>query len=152
MKKTVLLLWSCMLIVTAGCKKGTNGSSSDNTVKLLTSTSWQKKTVEWQTTAGAWISPAPQNALVVASSTLTFFDNNTYLGVGGISGTWKLSSDNSQISVVTSNGKSSTMNVATLTSSSLQLTCPLDNTYYTITYTPTYSITYYTTERDTFTH
>jgi len=137
-------------MVAPSCKKSSN-SGSGTTTNLLTSASWKETTTEWQTTAGVWISPAPQNALTLSFSTLTFFDNNTYLGAGGYAGTWKLSSDNSQIIVVTSNGKTSTMNVATLTGSSLQLTCPLDNTYYTVAPT-THVITYYSTERDTFTH
>jgi hypothetical protein len=138
------------LIMATGCKKSSN-SGSGTTTNLLTSASWKETTTEWQTVAGVWISPASQNVLTLSFSTLTFFDNNTYLGAGGYTGTWKLSSDNSQIIVVTSNGKTSTMNVATLTATTLQLTCPLDNTYYTVA-PGTHAITYYSTERDTYSH
>lgn len=143
-----ILLVLCIAV--AGCKKSSD-SGSGTTTNLLTSASWKETTTEWQTVGGTWISPASQNVLTLSFSTLTFFDNNTYLGAGGYTGTWKLSSDNSQIIVVTSNGKTSTMNVAALTATTLQLTCPLDNTYYTLA-PVTHAITYYSTERDTFTH
>ena len=147
-------LVSCTIVLltlagAAGCKK--SGDSSASTANLLTSAPWQRTKVEWQTTAGAWVDRGTSYSdLPISAGTVTFADNGTYLLLGGKYGTWKLSDDKTQLSILTSGGAASTIAVATLTGAGLQLTVPLTNEY-TVTYNP-YVMTSYTTERDTYTH
>ena len=133
----------------AGCKK--SGDASAATANLLTSAPWQRTKVEWQTTAGAWVDRSTSYSdLPISAGTVTFSDNGTYLLLGGKVGTWKLSDDKTQLSILTSAGASSTITVAALTGTGLQLTIPLTNEY-TVTYNP-YVMTNYVIERDTYAH
>jgi len=144
-----------MLVVTLGCKK--NSSTNDTTTNLLTSASWKLAKVEWQTTTtGAWVDVSKGNSLYMPISALglTFSNDGGYIANAGlngtVTGTWKLSSDKSTLTFFTSSATSPSVIVTALTATSLQMTTALTNVY-TVTNNP-YTITYYSTERDTYTH
>lgn len=133
------------------CSKSNNSANIDAATTNLTSAPWQRTKVEWQTTAGVWVDRAgAYNDLPISAGTVTFSTNGTYLLLGGKYGTWNLSADKTQLNILTSTGANSTITVAALSSTALQLTIPLTGEY-TVTNNP-YSITNYTTERDTYTH
>lgn len=131
------------------CKKSDQAKES---AKLLTTGPWNTGGTEWQTTAGAWV-PDPGIAVADYPAVLTFFDNGTYTAgaTSGSAGTWQLSADRTQLVMINSRGSSLTVNIAALTSSSLQLAHPLPSGTYTYN-TTTRVTTYYTSSRTSFTH
>ena len=153
--KRLLFSVCCILIATLSCKK--NSSANDTTTNLLTSASWKLTKIEWQTTAtGAWVdeSKGSNFYMPISALGLTFSDGGGYIANAGLNGTltgtWKLSSDKTTLTFFTSNATSPSVAVTSLTATTLQITTALTNVY-TVTNNP-YTITYYSTERDTYTH
>lgn len=146
-RHSMILAWvavSC--IAGSGCKKDSTATSN---AKLLTSAPWKQTKDEWQqTVSGAWVDQVAAGKAVLSTAVLTFFDNNTWSINGGAYGTWQLSGNDTQLTMLGSTGTSVT--VATINSTTLQLTGPQTNEY-TVTMNP-YVITYYSTERDSYSH
>lgn len=151
MKKLYVLLLCAVLLAVYACKKGSNnGSINDPTPNLLTSASWQQTKVEWQTTAGVWVTRTSYSDSPFSKNTDVFRQWHLFAP-------WRQGRD---VEVVDRQEpahhsyqrwrKLDSLNVATLTSTTLQLTIPLTGEY-TITYNP-YVMTNYTTERDTYSH
>lgn len=137
------------MLFTMSCKKGDSGTTGKNSpAKLLTSATWKESKIEWQSTDGVW-STHEMDGLDKAS-TITFFENNTFSSFDGEytgTGTWKLSGDNTQITVYNTNGASGTISVSVLTSTTLQMALPLNEESFTGGV-----YTRYNAERLTYTH
>lgn len=138
-------------IACTSCKKDSTGDQSGgtNTVKLLTASPWNLTKIERQQTVSGKLITQPSS-----SQTITFLDNNTFSSGGSStgSGTCQLSGDKTQITIYnTAKGESGTLTIETLSSTSLQLTAPLTDTY-----TSDYSdlnhllLTYFNKERATY--
>jgi len=145
-----------LLITATSCKKSSSANDA-TTTNLLTSASWKLTKVEWQTTAtGAWVDETKGSNFYMPISAvgLTFSDGGGYVANAGLNGsltgTWKLSSDKSTLTFFTNSATSPSVTVTSLTATTLQMTTALTNVYTVVT--NPYTITYYSTERDTYTH
>jgi hypothetical protein len=146
---------ACMAAALSGaCKKADSGKQQTN---HLTSASWKAPKSEWRTTGGTWASP-PSWASQTGGypPTITFLDNGTYTtgSTSGSSGSWQLSADGRQLVLIGSNGSSMTATIDAMTTTTLQLSKPMDpqKTYTIEGSSPNYKYTYYDTERTTFSH
>ncbi|WP_214073572.1 hypothetical protein [Mucilaginibacter sp. dw_454] len=140
------LLWGSSL---ASCKKSEQAKEKSS---LLTTAAWKPGAMEWQTTQGNWITP-PSWAGAEYLAPITFYDNGTYTTgtTSGSAGAWQLSTDKTQLVMVSSGGTSSTVTIASLTANSLQLShaLPADTYDYNVS---TKVTTNFTNTRTTFSH
>jgi hypothetical protein len=138
-----LLILFVLSSLYTSCSKGSSGSSGTSNVTLLTSASWKLQKYEYQK-SGAWIAdPDPKS---MSAITISFSTNNSFLEITGTSnsqstGTWAISSDNTQFTVTGG------------TFPAIYTLNQLDQSTLVITYvTYTFTATGYTNERKTFTH
>lgn len=154
MKKryTSLVVAFVGILIVSGCKKSEN--EIDTTTKLLIASPWKGVKIEWRLTeAGNWILRPDATGGSSLNETVTFFENGSYVSEysgTGRPGTWQLSPDKTRVTIVRSSGTTSTFTISTLTSTTLQLSRPLEDEY-TVSYNP-FTLTSYDMEMATFAH
>jgi len=113
----------CIALIITGCGKNNNASTS--TANLLVSGTWNLQLPQYQKADGTWINE-PDWQVTLTSMTLAFTASNTFsqLANGSLShsGTYSLSSDNSQITIVGGALIAATYSIDQLTQSSLVIT------------------------------
>jgi hypothetical protein len=153
----ILIAAVCMAALSMNSCKKKDAEKAD--ANLLTSATWKVTKVEWHKTDGNWVdlpSGYGEAMDMPVGMSLTLFDSGAYAASYGTNssggaGTWQLSSDRKQLTLFTSGGYSETATIATLTSSTLQLSAPLSGNDYDYDEV-TGTFTYYDAERVTFIH
>jgi hypothetical protein len=143
LRLTAVAVFGLFATALYSCSKGNSGSTGTSNTALLTSASWKLAKYEYQKN-GTWIADPSPNSM--SPITISFATNNSFLEISGTynsqsSGTWAMSSDNTQITITGG------------TFPAIYALNQLDQSSLVITYTSyPFTASGYTNERKTFSH